>query len=136
VPQSRVIPEAAIIEQLERLLASRDFDASSRGRTLLHFMVAETLAHRQESLTLATIAKRVFGRGEDFDSSLDPAVRIEVSRLRRALDRYARVAGAEDPVCIALPYGASAPVLRWAGGSSSPRRIGHDASESMALARR
>jgi hypothetical protein len=83
---------------LERLLASRDF-ASSRGRALLRFMVRERLANRQKSLSLATIAKQVFRRGEDFDSKLDPAVRIEVARLRRALDRYNGLAGAEDAVC-------------------------------------
>ena len=123
VPLSRVVPEApAVIEQLERLLASRDLDVSSRGRALLRFMVGETLANRLESLSLATIARRVFRRGEDFDSNLDPAVRIEVARLRRALDRYNRLAGAEDPVCISLPPGASVPVARWAAGRASHAR--------------
>ena len=60
MPQSSTLPEAsAITEQLERLLASPDFDASSRGRALLRFMVGETLADRRQGLTLATIARRV-----------------------------------------------------------------------------
>ena len=123
MPQSRFVPEAeAVIEQLEGLLASREFDASSRGRTLLRFMVGEALANRQESLSLATIARRVFRRGKDFDSDLDPAVRIEVTRLRRALERYYRLAGAEDPVRISLPHCASAPVVRWVPGRASHAR--------------
>ena len=96
-------------------------------------MVGETLAGRQAGLTVATIARRVFGRGEDFDSILDPAVRIEIARLRRALDRHNRVAGAKDPVCITLPRGACVPVLHWSAGGRNPREIRLE--ESMALSR-
>ncbi len=99
-------------------------------------MVEETLANRPESLSLATIARRVFRRGEDFDPLLDPAVRIEVARLRRALDRYNRLAGAEDPVCISLPRGASVPVVQWAAGRSSQREIREDLRESAAVTSR
>ena len=122
---ANVVPHApAVLDQLQRLLASRDFDASSRGRALLHFLVGETLANRQKSLSLATIARRVFARGEDFDSDLDPAVRIEVARLGRALDRYNRLAGAEDAVCISLPRGACMPVARWAPARARHAREG------------
>jgi adenylate cyclase len=123
VPRSWTVPDPpALIEQLESVLASRDFDASSRGRTLLRFLVGEMLANRQESLSLASIARQVFRRGEDFDSRLDPAVGIEVARLRRALDRYYRLAGAGDPVRISLPRGESAPVAQWVPGRASVRR--------------
>jgi adenylate cyclase len=123
VPRSWTVPDPpALIEQLESVLASRDFDASSRGRTLLRFLVGEMLANRQESLSLASIARQVFRRGEDFDSRLDPAVGIEVGRLRRALDRYYRLAGAGDPVRISLPRGESAPVAQWVPGRASVRR--------------
>lgn len=135
VPQSRFAPGSpAINEQLARLLASRHFDASSRGRGLLRFLVGETLANRQEGLSLAAIAQKVFGRGADFDSSLDPAVRIEVARLGRALDRYYRLAGAEDPVTIGLPRGETVPVVRWAAGDRGRRKISETASRPAALA--
>jgi hypothetical protein len=131
---ANVVPHApAVLDQLQRLLASRDFDASSRGRALLHFLVGETLANRQASLSLATIAQRVFNRTGPFDSDHDPAVRIEVSRLRRALDRYNRLSGAGDPVLISLPRGASVPVARWAPGTASkPHEIGADLTASEA----
>ena len=113
VTQSSVVPGSpAVNEELARLFASRHFDASSRGRTLLRFLVGETLANRPVSL--ATIAQRIFGREGDFDSDLDPAVRIEVARLGRALDRYYRLPGAGDPVRVSLPRGETVPVLRWA----------------------
>ncbi len=72
------------------------------------------LAFRQESLSLAAIARRVFQRGEDFDPQLDPAVRIEVARLGRALDLFNSLAGAGDPVRIRLPRATCVPIARWA----------------------
>jgi hypothetical protein len=72
------------------------------------------LADRRESLSLAVIARRVFRRGEDFDSHLDPAVRIEVARLGRALDLYYSLAGAGDPVRISVPRFTCVPIARWA----------------------
>jgi hypothetical protein len=129
MPQPRVDPDApAVVEQLERLLANSDFDASLRGRALLRFIVSETLRNPQESLSLSTIAKRVFRRGDDFDSRVDPAVRIEVARLRRALARYYRRTGAEDPVCISLARGACVPVARWSGGARDHEGIGEVAA--------
>lgn len=108
-------PDAeAVIEQLERILASGDFDASPRSRAFVRFIVEETLAGRQESLTQSAIATRVFGRREDFDPTVDPIVRIQAGRLRRSLERYYLLSGGSDPVRIELPRGAYVPHVRWA----------------------
>ena len=93
-----------------RLLATSEFDASLRGRAILGFMLGEMLANRQESLNLATIARQVFRRGEDFNPHLDPAVRIEIARVRRALDRYYRLSGATNRSTSAY---LEAPSCRW-----------------------
>jgi adenylate cyclase len=100
-----------VLEELERIFASGDFDASPRSRAFLRFIVEETLAGRQEGLTQDAIASRVFHRREDFDPTLDPIVRIQAGRLRRSLERYYLLAGARDPVRIDLPRGSYAPVL-------------------------
>ena len=114
-------PEAdEVLEELERILASGDFDASPRSRAFLRFIVEETLAGRQEGLTQDAIATRVFDRREDFDPTVDPIVRIQAGRLRRSLERYYLLAGAGDPVRIELPRGAYVPVLRWATPAEEP----------------
>jgi len=108
-------PEAGdVLGGLERILANGDFDASPRSRAFIRFIVEETLAGRQEGLTQAAIATRVFGRREDFDPTVDPIVRIQAGRLRRSLERYYLLTGARDPVRIELPRGTYVPVLRWA----------------------
>jgi adenylate cyclase len=118
-------PEAEeVLEELERVLASRDFDASPRSRTFLRYVVGETLAGRQDRLTQQAIATTVFDRREDFDPTVDPIVRIQAGRLRRSLERYYLLAGTADPVRIELPRGTYVPVLRWpiplAGPTSEP----------------
>jgi hypothetical protein len=110
-------PDAAdVLGELERILASSDFDASPRSRAFLHFIVDETLAGRQGELTQEAIATRVFGRREDFDPTVDPIVRIQAGRLRRSLERYYLLGGADDPVRIELPRGGYVPVTRRAAG--------------------
>jgi adenylate cyclase len=108
-------PDArAALEQLERILASGDFDASPRSRAFVRFILEETLAGRHEGLTQVAIATRVFGRREDFDPTIDPIVRIQAGRLRRSLERYYLMSGASDPVRIQLPRGTYVPVVSWA----------------------
>jgi adenylate cyclase len=114
-------PEAdEVIEELERILADSDFDASPRSRAFLRFIVEETLAGRERGLTQDAIATRVFRRQEDFDPTVDPIVRIQAGRLRRSLERYYLLAGAGDPVRIELPRGGYVPVLRWAIATEVP----------------
>jgi adenylate cyclase len=114
-------PEAGdVLDGLERILASGDFDASPRSRAFIRFIVEETLAGRQDGLTQAAIAVKVFGRREDFDPTVDPIVRIQAGRLRRSIERYYLLTGAGDPVRIELPRGGYVPRLRWADPAETP----------------
>lgn len=117
-------------QQLDRILSNGDFDASPRSRAFIRYIVEETLAGRQESLSQAAIATRVFGRRGDFDPTVDPIVRIQAGRLRRSLERYYLLAGSSDPVRIELPRGAYVPVMRWA----TPAGVSQGASDAHAVA--
>jgi TolB-like protein len=97
--------------QVERILASADFDASPRSKDFLRFIVEETLAGRGEEVTQTAIATRVFHRRDDFDATVDPIVRIQAGRLRRSLERYYLLAGKHDPVRIELPRGTYIPTF-------------------------
>jgi adenylate cyclase len=110
----------AVIGQLERILSSGDFDASPRSRAFLSFIVEEALVGRQDHLTQSVIATRVFGRRENFDPTVDPIVRIQAGRLRRSLERYYLLSGADDSVRIELPRGTYVPGARW--GDRAPVR--------------
>ena len=129
--------DEAILEQLERILGHREFLATDRMQDFLRFVVDETLAGRKDTIKGYTIATRVFGRGDDFDSGQDPIVSIQAGRLRRALERYYLVAGTQDPVHIDIPKGHYVPriTLRAAqpelGGAGEPVVAGTEAHPAV-----
>ena len=100
-----------IQRQLQRILDSPEFQATSRQREFLQFVVSETLAGREQEIKGFTVATHVFGRGEDFNQATDPIVSIQANQLRRALERYYLVAGGEDPIRIDIPKGTYVPVF-------------------------
>ena len=95
--------------QLERLVASPDFDAPARARKFLRYIVEETLAGRADRIKAYAVGTEVFERDANFDAQSDPVVRIEAGRLRRALEHYYLVPGLSDPVIIDIPKGAYIP---------------------------
>jgi adenylate cyclase len=99
----------AIRHQLARILASPEFHATDTMRDFLRYVVEERLAGRSHRLKGYTIAVNVFGRGDDFDATHDPIVRIQAGRLRRALERYYLVGGVRDPIQIDIPKGGYVP---------------------------
>jgi adenylate cyclase len=103
-------PEA-IHSQMERILQSAEFRASDKQRKFLSFVVDETLADRSSQLKGYTVAVSVYGRPEGFDPQVDPIVRVEAGRLRRALDHYYLTAGKNDPVHIKIPKGSYVPTF-------------------------
>ena len=120
-PNAQSPPSAEDVRaQLDRLLASPDFDVPARARRFLRYVVEETLAGRGDRIKAYSVGMEVFGRDENFDAQNDPAVRIEAGRLRRALEHYYLAAGLSDPVIIDIPR---APMSRTSpGGPRDGRR--------------
>ncbi|HEY6630510.1 MAG TPA: hypothetical protein VIZ90_03570, partial [Rhizobiaceae bacterium] len=84
---------ARIRAELNRVLSSPQFDSSERNRRFLEYVVEETLAGRADRIKAYNVATTVFGRDDSFDPQLDPVVRMEARRLRRALERLYLVEG-------------------------------------------
>ena len=95
--------------QVCHILTDPGFQASAARRSLLKFVVEETLAGRGEQLKGFTIAVAVFARDQDFDPQSDPVVRVEARRLRRDLHSYYDTAGKQDPIVISIPKGGYVP---------------------------
>ena len=92
--------------ELERLLADTRFKASDRQRDILRYLAERRFNGCRESVKAYSIALDVLGRPSDFDASIDPIVRIEISRLRTALDGYYSVFGTDLGVSIHIPKGS------------------------------
>jgi adenylate cyclase len=99
----------AIRSELHRVLQSPQFDASERNRRFLRYVIEEALAGRAGRIKAYNIATEVFGRDVNFDPQLDPVVRMEARRLRRALERFYLIDGRASTVRIAMPKGRYVP---------------------------
>ncbi|WP_132518884.1 tetratricopeptide repeat protein [Rhizobium sp. BK376] len=91
--------------ELERLLADSRFHATERQRAILTHLAERHFLGCADSVKAYTIAVDVLGRSAGFDASLDPIVRIEVSRLRTAVGQYYEAFGSPNGVSIELPKG-------------------------------
>ena len=111
---------AAIIRAgLDRVLVSDAFRAAPQLSAFLNFVVERTVEGRAAELKGYTIAVEGLGRPADFNPQLDPIVRVEAGRLRRALAQYYAGDGRGDPVQISMPVGGYVPVFTWFGGEGS-----------------
>jgi hypothetical protein len=101
-----VLSADAIRAAVGRVLTSPDFDVPDRARRFLTYVVEEAIAGRGDRIKAYSIATEVFGRDSDFDAQVDPVVRIEAGRLRRALEHYYLTAGRDDEIVTTIPKGA------------------------------
>jgi TolB-like protein len=100
-------------DELRRILSSGNFTTSDRNRRFLEYVIEETLAGRAARLKAYNIATTVFGRPDSFDPQMDPVVRMEAGRLRRALERfYLLDPNAVGTIRLAMPKGGYVPEFR------------------------
>ena len=117
------ISKEQVCAQLEKLLASDDFNRSERMKSFLRFVVSETLAGRSEDLKEYPIAVKVFDRDDSFDPNTTAIVRVEASRVRHRLREYFSGPGRTDQIHIALPIGTYIPEFT----TQAAARAKHDA---------
>jgi hypothetical protein len=73
---------------------------------LLRYLVNETIAGRAATLKSFIVAVDALGRKEDFDSASDSSARVQMGRLRKALETYYTHNTAVDSECIYLQPGS------------------------------
>ena len=97
---------------LARIVVSDVFRSSPQLAAFLSFVVEAVLHGHSDRIKGYTIAVEVLRRDTKFDPQIDPIVRVEATRLRRALERYYAGSGLDDPVIIDLPRGSYVPTFR------------------------
>jgi tetratricopeptide (TPR) repeat protein len=135
-PQARGGPsESDVHGGLDRVLASNAFRASPQLGAFLRYVVEASLGGRGASLKGYTIGVEALGRDPRFNPQIDPIVRVEATRLRRALERYYADDGSADPVVIILQRGSYAPTFAWRAAASGPPVPPPDAGAARTPAR-
>jgi Tol biopolymer transport system component len=107
--------------QLTRILASEIFSRSDRLTAFLTFIVEQTLEGRGGVLKEHVLAIEVYGKTADFDTALDPIVRVDARRLRDKLREY-YASAPHDPVVISVPKGSYAPAFE-TNGHATPAAV-------------
>jgi len=96
-------------DEVARILDGGLSGSSERQKALLDYLVSEELEGRGPRLKAYAIATEVFGRSGDFDPQTDSIVRVEVGRLRQALERHYLTAGLGSDLVLSIPKGAYRP---------------------------
>jgi hypothetical protein len=96
---------------VEHIVGSQNLRHSPQLVSFLRFVVESTLAGKALSIKSYSIGIEALGRRDDFDPHVDPIVRVEAGRLRRALADYFAGEGAGRPIIIEIPLGHYIPIF-------------------------
>jgi hypothetical protein len=114
-PESKPNVEVApplVREEMQRVLASKEFRSSRRCQDFLRYVVENALQGHSESLKERTIGIDVFGKPSSYDPSEDATVRVKAGEVRKRLSAYYHSQPAGTQVVIDLPLGSYAPEFR------------------------
>ncbi|MGC2402363.1 MAG: hypothetical protein WA510_21395 [Acidobacteriaceae bacterium] len=105
---------------VDRVIASSAFSRSERLSNLLAYVCNLALSGRAREINEQKIGEAVFGRSQNYDSSIDGIVRTQASRLRQRLELYFRDEGANEPIRIVIPRGGYVPHFEPRPPASAP----------------
>jgi hypothetical protein len=114
------VAKNAIMEQLDRLLASPYFSHSRRFPTFLRFVVEHTLAGDVDDIKERTLGIDIFGKGADYDTAADPIVRVTAAEIRKRVAQYYQDPAHDAELRISLPSGSYIPQFHSPKGVSFP----------------
>ena len=104
-PDDAAIPQNEILEQMERVLASRHFCSAKSLERFLRHVVQKKLSGEENLVKEYSIGLEVFQRGINYDPKLDAVVRVQATLLRKKLAAYYAEEGVNDPIILDLPKG-------------------------------
>jgi len=100
---------ALVLRELEAILSNRHFRGSKRYPALLKYIIEAVLEERSSDLKERTLGVEVFGREPDYDTSIDPVVRISAGEVRKRIAQFYHENGHHGGVQIELPLGSYVP---------------------------
>ncbi|QOY89030.1 tetratricopeptide repeat protein [Paludibaculum fermentans] len=100
---------AQVRSQVHRILNSAAFADTERLRTLLSWLIEETLAGHGGHLKESLIGVGVFHREATWDPQSDALVRVQMRNLRIRMAHYYEAEGQADELLITIPRGQYVP---------------------------
>src|SRR5487761_2370154 len=117
---------AAVLKELERVLASKHFKNSVRKRQVLEYVVHRMLEGNCDRLKERTIGAEIFNRSPDYATGDDPIVRVQAGEVRRRLEQFYQEEPNPSPLKIELPLGSYAPRFHWTSPESPATYVAPD----------
>jgi hypothetical protein len=99
----------AIEAQLARLLANPYFSHSRRFPSFLRYIVNATINGQADALKERTLGIEIFGKDPDYDTAIDPIVRVTAAEIRKRIAQYYQDPGHEQELRLSLPPGSYIP---------------------------
>jgi len=100
-----------VYSQLDKIVSDGRFAASKRYPQLLRYIVEQTLAENEDDLKERTLGVEVFHRPPDYDTNLDPVVRLCAAEVRKRLAQYYQSPEHGDELRIELNPGSYIPAF-------------------------
>jgi hypothetical protein len=98
-------------ELLDRVVNSRELKRALRLRELLLYIGKQAQDSPAHVIREQEIGAAVFGRPEEYDTSLDNIVRVNVSELRKRLAHFFQEEGVSESIIIEIPRGGYLPIF-------------------------
>ncbi len=112
---SSEVEKVAVQQQLEKLLATHLFNSSKRYPSFLRHVVARVLAGQTDQLKERILGVEIFGRPADYDTNIDPIVRVTAAEIRKRIEQYYQDPKHSQEIRLYLPSGSYAPQFSWPG---------------------
>lgn len=122
-----------IREELARILASPLFSHSKRFPDFLRYTVNRTLEEDTDSIKERTLGVEVFGRDANYDTSLDPVVRMTAVEIRKRLAQYYQLPNHGREPRIDFERGSYVPEFRFLEDEAAPEMPAAPAAEVKAV---
>ena len=120
---------------IERIGSSNEFKRARRLQELLQYIGTQSVKLGVTAIREQEIGAAVFGRSDDYDTSLDNIVRVNVTELRKRLGLYFEDEGSSETLLVEIPRGAYVPVFFHRPVHGDHERPGnrdpHDGGESL-----
>jgi len=98
-------PTLDVCRQLERMLQSREIATQPRIARMLRFFVEESVRNGFEPINQRLIATHALGLEKGFNPSQSAYVRVNMARLRRAVEKYFTRYRGVDPLSFEITTG-------------------------------
>lgn len=111
---------AAILEELEQILADSAFKSSKRCQALFRRLVEHALEVEHDKIKERTLGIEVFGRDASYDTAADPVVRITANEIRKRLGQWYQEPSRHHAVRIRLVAGSYLPKFDFDSHAAAP----------------